>query len=102
MDYSQKLKDPRWQKKRLKIFERDGWACRYCKNETKSLEVHHLRYTIPDPWDENDSNLVTLCDDCHRLQAGKIYRSSDFWPVIKMSNGTFLKGPKAEIVGRWS
>jgi hypothetical protein len=25
-----------------------------------------------------------------------------FWPVVKMSDGTYRKGPFAEIVGRWS
>ena len=25
----------------------------------------------------------------------------DCWPVVKMSDGTYLKGPYAEIVGRW-
>jgi hypothetical protein len=25
--YSDKLKDPRWQKKRLQIMERDNWCC---------------------------------------------------------------------------
>ena len=26
MSYSDKLKDPRWQRKRLEIFERDNWT----------------------------------------------------------------------------
>jgi hypothetical protein len=25
-----------------------------------------------------------------------------FWPVVKMSDGTYRKGPYAEIIGRWS
>ena len=25
-----------------------------------------------------------------------------FWPVVKMSDGTYRKGPFAEVVGRWS
>jgi hypothetical protein len=25
-----------------------------------------------------------------------------FWPVVKMSDGTYRKGPFAEIVGWWS
>jgi len=28
MTYKEKLLDPRWQKKRLEVLERDGWACR--------------------------------------------------------------------------
>lgn len=40
--YSEKLKNPRWQKKRLEIFERDGWKCRACQDEKSTLHVHHL------------------------------------------------------------
>ena len=65
MKYSEKLKDPRWQKKRLKILERDGWVCRECYTEEKTLHVHHLEYN-GDPWDSPDDNLLTLCYRCHK------------------------------------
>lgn len=29
--YAEKLKDPRWQKRRLEIFERDDWTCQFEK-----------------------------------------------------------------------
>lgn len=63
--YAEKLKDPRWQKKRLQIMERDGWACRYCNETTKTLQVHHTKYAIGDPWNTPDFFLLTLCDECH-------------------------------------
>lgn len=67
--YAEKLKDPRWQKKRLKILERDGFRCVACGSETKTLHVHHNSY-IPgaEPWDHPDSYLVTLCADCHETE----------------------------------
>jgi 5-methylcytosine-specific restriction endonuclease McrA len=64
-DYLKKLKDPRWQKKRLKIFERDSWKCSECGRDDFMLAVHHLKYTVTDPWDEPDNNLKTLCSKCH-------------------------------------
>ena len=64
--YSELLKDPRWQKKRLQIMERDGFACKLCGNEEKTLHVHHLAYTKK-PWDADDKELVTLCESCHTL-----------------------------------
>jgi hypothetical protein len=67
MQYFEKLKDPRWQKKRLKIFERDGWACNECAAKKFTLHVHHIEYTCCDPWDEPDKNLITLCENCHDL-----------------------------------
>jgi len=64
--YLEKLKDPRWQKKRLEIFERDGWKCRWCKSEDKTLTVHHLKYKQgADPWDYDNKDLLTLCEPCH-------------------------------------
>jgi hypothetical protein len=66
MTYSEKLKDPRWQKKRLEILNRDKFACQDCFETTKTLHVHHLDYEQgADPWDYPDNYLITLCEDCH-------------------------------------
>ena len=64
--YSEKLKDPRWQKKRLEILERDNWTCRFCGCKDKSLHVHHLFY-LPkrEPWEYPRGFLIALCEDCH-------------------------------------
>jgi hypothetical protein len=65
-DYFEKLKDPRWQKKRLEILERDGWRCKECAEDTKTLHVHHLLYQKGmEPWEIPNGFLVTLCEDCH-------------------------------------
>ena len=64
--YAEKLKDPRWQKKRLLILERAGWACESCEEKTKTLHVHHLYYRRnAEPWDYPDDALRCLCEDCH-------------------------------------
>lgn len=70
--YYQKLKDPRWQRRRLQIFERDEFKCRSCgcgideSPESVQLHVHHLRYEKnTDPWDYPSGDLLTLCNDCH-------------------------------------
>lgn len=62
--YSEKLKDPRWQKKRLLILERDNWECTRCQEREKTLNVHHIEYSR-EPWDTPDDLLTTLCEDCH-------------------------------------
>ena len=66
MKYSDKLKDPRWQKKRLEILQRDGWRCLFCGDKDNTLHVHHLAYIKGvDPWDYVDGVLVTVCEECH-------------------------------------
>lgn len=65
MTYSEKLRDPRWQKKRLEVFQRDGFSCRCCGSITETLNVHHKRYT-GNPWDAPLDDLETLCEGCHK------------------------------------
>lgn len=64
--YYEKLRDPRWQKKRLEIMERDGFTCRDCGSATNTLNVHHAYYEKGfDPWEYPDGSLKTLCELCH-------------------------------------
>jgi Zn finger protein HypA/HybF involved in hydrogenase expression len=64
--YFEKLKDPRWQKKRLEILERDNWTCKECGSKDKTLHIHHGFYTGGcDPWEYVSSTLHTVCEDCH-------------------------------------
>lgn len=69
--YAEKLKDPRWQKKRLEILNRDEWKCQNCSASEKTLHVHHKDYERGrDPWDYTDNWLATLCEDCHAAEPG--------------------------------
>lgn len=64
--YSEKLKDPRWQKKRLEILERDDWCCQCCFDTENTLSVHHVKYIKGrEPWDYDESYFITLCSSCH-------------------------------------
>ena len=82
MTYSQKLRDPRWQKLRLRILERDNWTCQSCRSTTKTLQVHHLYYAKRDPWDYPDSCYQTLCEDCHKTRHELTNKASD---ALRMS-----------------
>jgi hypothetical protein len=64
MNYKQKLLDPRWQRKRLEILQRDDFRCRFCRNSENTLHVHHLSYQ-GNPWETPNEHLITLCEDCH-------------------------------------
>lgn len=74
MSYAELLRDPRWQKKRLEIMERDGFVCQICASKTNTLTVHHLYYEKGRmPWDYQDESLVTLCVDCHQAEQEGMY-----------------------------
>lgn len=89
-EYAAKLRDPRWKTKRDHILQRDGGLCRHCWPEgedyetghtidelrwcrddywyveQKNVQVHHKVYHFGrEPWDYDDSELITLCSGCH-------------------------------------
>lgn len=69
MKYSEKLKDPRWQRKRLEILNRDSFTCQYCGDTKSTLNVHHKQYH-GNPWDAPSESLETLCESCHAMRTG--------------------------------
>lgn len=61
--------DPRWQKKRLEILERDNFTCIICGSTEKTLHVHHKKYIRNRKvWDYDNDYLVSLCDNCHNIE----------------------------------
>lgn len=73
MTYAEKLKDQRWQKKRLELLEAAEWKCQNdcCRNEKDkpTLHVHHKLYLRKtDPWDYEDWAYQVLCDECHETE----------------------------------
>ncbi len=74
ISYYEKLQDPRWQKIRLRVFERDNWTCRYCGSNKEQLQIHHTYYNKEyEPWDYNDDHLITLCKSCHQDETDTRY-----------------------------
>jgi len=64
--YSEKLKDPRWQKKRLEVLQRDNFTCQLCGDAETELHVHHHAYLKGcQPWEYELSNFSTFCKHCH-------------------------------------
>jgi hypothetical protein len=72
--YSQKLRDPRWQKRRLERLEKSSWRCDRCLDSKSELQVHHNWYvTGLEPWEYNVDQLSTLCVNCHEV-AGEVHK----------------------------
>ncbi len=66
LSYSEKLKDPRWQRKRLEILDRDNFQCQQCGSTSKTLHVDHGIYDGREPWDYPSETLKAYCEDCHK------------------------------------
>ena len=47
------------------VLKRDDYKCQKCKKSNVPLEVHHIVYRSKGGSD-NESNLITLCCDCHK------------------------------------
>ena len=84
--YSEKLKDPRWQKKRLEILERDDWKCQRCEDEKETLHVHHTKYIKEqEPWEYEDFQYITLCSSCHEVEHNIVKK--EFYALIDSIRG---------------
>ena len=78
-DYAQERLDPRWQKKRLEIMNRDSFACCDCGDEETTLNVHHRYYvTGRKPWRYPNWSLQTLCYPCHQNKHDNGENDSDY------------------------
>src|SRR2546426_945440 len=72
MMYIEKLRDPRWQRKRLEVLQANGWRCEDCGAGDKTLEVHHCFYIRQlEPWDYGLDLLMCLCRECHEFRQGR-------------------------------
>jgi len=71
--YYEKLKDPRWQKLRLMVMERENFTCEMCGATDKTLNVHHGYYEPGyDPWDYRPDTLHCVCVGCHEVAQSDI------------------------------
>ncbi len=96
-EYLKKLRDPRWQKIRLLIFERDNWKCQICLCDEKNLQVHHKYYFFEnDPWDYPLDCFLTLCEVCHKSET--INKSVIDKLLIKSFRKLFLNKEIEEIL----
>ena len=83
--YSELLLDPRWQKLRLEVMQRDEFTCIYCGDKENTLNVHHKEYKYgKKPWEYDISDLETTCASCHKgisenLKASMDILKSYFW-----------------------
>jgi 5-methylcytosine-specific restriction endonuclease McrA len=67
--YSELLRDPRWQKKRLEVLNAANFKCEDCGCADKELQVHHCHYQKgKQPWEHDKDFLMCLCSSCHEVR----------------------------------
>lgn len=66
-EYDEYLNSPEWKEKKRQRADIDGHICRMCgvREDQTRLECHHIKYTNFGREDVY-SDLITLCEDCHR------------------------------------
>ena len=73
---------PGWLHIRSRILDLDDYVCRICFVSTSygPLHVHHIDYNRSN---NEDSNLVTLCNTCHKQVHFESYKPSEHedWPI---------------------
>lgn len=83
IEFFAQYKDPKWQKKRLEIMQRDEFRCQSCNDSDNTLNVHHNVPYRKDTniWDYENNELTTLCETCHK----SISEIIDYCKAIIMS-----------------
>lgn len=89
--YSEKLKHPKWQKKRLQVLNRDKFTCQECGDKESTLHVHHIAYHT-NPWDTPLNLLITLCANCHKQEEENLIISIEKLINTLKSNGFMSSG----------
>lgn len=75
MTYKDKLKDIKWINRRNDILMKDGFKCVRCGKDYLNggvFNIHHLiYYKDREPWQYDDKELITLCENCHKFVHNK-------------------------------
>lgn len=83
MTYAEKLKDPRWQKKRLEVMNAARFECEWCGEKESELHIHHPAYRKgAEPWEYEARELACLCRKCH----GKATSALHIWREMMLAD----------------
>ena len=65
----------RYSSRREAVLHRDNYTCQCCGKKNCRLEVHHVKFKS-DGGTDDEENLITLCEDCHKgVHAGTVVLS---------------------------
>lgn len=94
--YSEKLRDPRWQRKRLEALDLAEWTCEVCADSSSTLHVHHRQYIKGrEPWEYDPNQLSVLCEMCHEEHHSKPDRLMDVISRLPIEGMKWIDRDKA-------
>ena len=68
MTYSEQLRHPNWQRKRLEVLSDANFECEDCGSKDNTLHVHHRQYFKGRlAWEYERHELAVLCEECHEM-----------------------------------
>ena len=106
--YQAKLKDPRWQRTCLHVFESVGWKCEDCGASDLPLHIHQCAYIKGfEPWQYDNDLLMVLCEKHYKIRQrmderiryaiGRIMRRT---PLSKLAEFLFSAQSEAQRLER--
>lgn len=73
-EYESLLKSDYWKGYSYSLIKERNFTCEDCgkqfPNERNKLQVHHLLYRDVKPWSYRPSEVVVLCEECHKKRHG--------------------------------
>jgi hypothetical protein len=96
-NYQRKLADPRWQKRKSLIQQRDNFTCQKCADDKTEIHVHHKHYT-GEPWDAPDEDLETLCAHCHKAETEVNNLGDTIVFAMKTTSNYLCKTKKGHLI----
>src|SRR3990167_1545224 len=68
MKYTDQLRHPKWQKRRLEVLQRAEFRCECCGDREKTLHIHHKFYKPKAMvWEYEDDEMLAVCALCHQI-----------------------------------
>lgn len=97
-------RDPMPAGRRMEVYERDGWACRYCERPVTyesglmmSGQVHHIKHKSQGV-DHSAKNLILLCRRHHELVHFVGNRRDWLWIIGPAETAEFVNtNPKQKV-----
>jgi hypothetical protein len=79
--------------------ERDNFSCQNCLANDKTLNVHHKIYHKGrKPWEYEDRELVTLCEECHEKETHQRKRLNEALAILPPLDVSYVLGYATSLV----